>query len=181
MRRHRQALLTVFLFTVLCIFACVTVNIYFPAEKVESVAGEIVTDIRTEKKSEPESSQQSDKISLPGETLYRLTCSLVWAEEEVTTVSNAKIRGLKEQMKRRYGEMKPYYRKGMVKEGDNGYVFLGNTDALNLKERRDLNNLVDAENKDRAELYLEVAKALQIDSSQVSRVAEIFAKEWQKY
>ncbi|UCH19598.1 MAG: hypothetical protein JSU83_13535 [Deltaproteobacteria bacterium] len=33
-------------FSILLIFACVTINIYFPAEKVESVAGEIVEDIR---------------------------------------------------------------------------------------------------------------------------------------
>jgi hypothetical protein len=29
-------------------------------------------------------------------------------------------------------------------------------------------------------LYQEVAKALKIDSSQVGRVGEVFAKEWQK-
>ena len=28
--------------------------------------------------------------------------------------------------------------------------------------------------------YAEVAKALKIDDSQISKVAEIFAKEWQK-
>ena len=39
---------------------------------------------------------------------------------------------------------------------------------------------VDAENKDRARLYSEVAKAMDIDLSQVNRIAEIFAKEWKK-
>ena len=180
MKRHRQALLMVFLCIVVSIFACVTVNIYFPAEKVESVAGEIVTDIRSEKNNEKEGAQQPGKTSFLRRALSTLTCSLAWAEE-VTTVSNATIRGLKEQMKLRYGEMKPYYSKGMVKEGDDGYVSLGNTDALNLKERRDLKNLVDAENKDREKLYSEVAKALDIDSRQIDQVAQIFAKEWQKY
>jgi len=32
----------------------------------------------------------------------------------------------------------------------------------------------------RKQLYEEVAKALKIDLSQVNRVGEIFAKEWQK-
>ena len=32
--------------TTLALFACVTINIYFPAEKVKSVAGDIVDDIR---------------------------------------------------------------------------------------------------------------------------------------
>jgi len=51
---------------------------------------------------------------------------------------------------------------------------------LNLKEKRDLNGLVDAENRDRKTLYTEVARALKIDSGQIDRIAEIFAKEWQK-
>ena len=36
-------------FAMIALFACVTINIYFPAEKVESVAGEIVNDIRGKK------------------------------------------------------------------------------------------------------------------------------------
>ena len=43
--------------------------------------------------------------------------------------------------------------------------------------------LVDAENRDRKTLYVEVAKALKvhpIDSAQIDKVAKIFAKEWQK-
>jgi len=51
---------------------------------------------------------------------------------------------------------------------------------LGLKEIRDLKALVGAENKDRETLYAEVAKALVIDSSQINKVAEIFAEEWQK-
>jgi len=83
-------------------------------------------------------------------------------------------------MKTRYAQLKQYYQQGMLTEGDNGYLSQGNTQALGLKQRRDLKTLVDAENKDRKRLYNEVAKALEIDSSQVSRIAEIFAKEWKK-
>jgi len=68
----------------------------------------------------------------------------------------------------------------MLVEGNNGYVSQGNTGALGLKEKRDLNGLVDVENRTRSQLYAEVAKALKIDQSQVGRVAEIFAREWQK-
>ena len=68
----------------------------------------------------------------------------------------------------------------MLKEGDDGFVAPGDTSGLGLKEKRDLNNLLGAENKDRKTLYEEVAKALKIDSSQTGRIAEIFAKEWQK-
>ena len=83
-------------------------------------------------------------------------------------------------MKARFRVLKPYYEKGALKERDNGYLSVANTAGLNLKEKRDLSGLVDAENSDRKTLYSEVAKALRIDPSQINRIAAIFAEEWQK-
>jgi len=175
----------------LVVWACVTINIYFPAEKVESIAGEIVSEVRGQKpenqdgakekdnSKEEESAKEKEKSSLRFDTLLALWDSSAWADE-VTSVSNPTIRALKEAMKNRYQIMKPFYQKGMLLEGNDGYVSLGSTSGLGLKEKRDLNSLVGAENKDRERLYLEVAKALNIDPSQVNRVAEIFAKDWQK-
>jgi hypothetical protein len=160
---------------VLFVFACVTINIYFPAEKVESVAGEIVEDIRGPAGETP----PGDQSSFLRSAFASLRVSPAWAEE-ATTVSNPTIRALKESMRNRYASLKPYYQKGFLTEGDNGLVSIKRTEGLGLKEQRDLNNLVSAENKDRQALYREVAKALKIDPSQVNRVAEIFAKEWQK-
>ncbi len=160
------------------IVACVTINIYFPAEKVESVAGEIVDEIRGQGPEGKGSFFWKGKGLHLGDTLMALVCSPAWADE--LTVSNPTIRSLKAQMKARYAQMKPFYEKGMLKDGNDGYVSLANAEGLGLREKRDLNNLVSAENNDRRQLYLEVAKALKIDPSQVNRVAEIFAREWQK-
>ncbi len=159
--------------------ACVTINIYFPAEKVESVAGEIVNDVRGQKAAPKNQPPKEDKNSKFRNTLFALGPSPAWAQD-ATTVSNAAIRALKNQLKGNYAQMKPYYSKGMLREGNDGYVALGNTGSLGLKEKRDLNSLVEAENGTRRQLYQEVAKALKIDPSQVNRIAEIFAKEWQK-
>ena len=172
MKTYRKALwMTAALFTSL-IFACVTINIYFPAEKVESVAAEIVDEIRDQKPSGKDS-------LLLRETLLAFACPSAWADQALT-VSNPTIRALKQKMKTRYAQMKPYYKKGVLKEGGNGFVSIGNMAGLGLKEKRNLKSLVNAENGDRKRLYGEIAKALKIDSSQVNRVAEIFAKEWQK-
>jgi hypothetical protein len=176
MRHHRpirMAVICLALFTA----ACVTINIYFPAEKVESVAGEIVNEIRGQ--GGEGKSLKDNKTSLLGRTLLALSPPLAWAED-VTTVSNPTIRALKEKMKSRFAQMRPYYQKGLLSEGGNGYVSVGSVQGLGLKEKRDLQNLVDAENNDRGTLYGEVAKALKIDPGQVGRIAEIFAKEWQK-
>ncbi|MBW1896789.1 MAG: DUF1318 domain-containing protein, partial [Deltaproteobacteria bacterium] len=73
MKEHKKPLLTVTISIMLCVFACVTVNIYFPAEKVESVAEDIVSDIRGE---ETEESSKNDKTSLLQRTVVALTCSV---------------------------------------------------------------------------------------------------------
>ncbi|MFO7600733.1 MAG: DUF1318 domain-containing protein [Candidatus Desulfacyla sp.] len=178
MNTYRKALwITTSLFLSL-IVACVTINIYFPAEKVESVAGEIVDEIRGQTPDGKESLFWKGKGLHLRKTLMAFVCPRAWADE--LTVSNPTIRGLKARMKARYAQMRPFYDQGMLKEGNDGYLSLGNAAGLGLKEKRDLNTLVSAENSDRQQLYLEVAKALKIDPSQVNRVAEIFAKEWQK-
>ncbi len=162
------------------IIACVTINIYFPAEKVESTAKEIVDDIRgPAENGETGFLMNLKNYSFKMEDLSKLFCTAAHAAEEVREVSNPTIRALKERMKSRYAQMKPYYQKGLLKEGDDGFVSIKNTSGLGLKEKRDLQNLVTADNEDRRSLYQEVAKALKIDPGQIDRIAEIFAKEWQ--
>lgn len=163
----------------LMIFACVTINIYFPAEEVKSVAGKIVDDIRGTAPPENTNPGKDQNSFLFYKSLAAFFCSPVFAEEALN-VSNATIRSLKQQMKSRYPLMKPYYLKGILQEENNGYVALANSGGLGLKEKRDLQNLVNAENGDRKLLYAEVSKALKIDATQVNRVAEVFAGEWQK-
>lgn len=165
--------------SVLAFFACVTINIYFPAEKVESVAGEIVDEIRGKGGETNEPSKTPDKKSYLFRNFFALSFSKARAEE-VTAVSNPTIRALKERMKGRFAQMKPFFQSGALQEGDDGYVSLKSTGGLGLKEKRDLNSMVDAENRDRETLYKEVAKALNIDPGQIEKIAEIFAKEWQK-
>jgi uncharacterized protein len=157
------------------IYACVTVNIYFPAEKVESVAGEIVKDVRGGQ----ETPAKNDKSSQWRQKLLVFFIAPAHAQD-VTAVSNPTIRALKDKLKSNYQQMKPYYEKGMVKEGNDGYVAATQAEGLSLKDRRELNSLADAENRYRRQLYAEVAKALNIDPGQINKVAEVFAKEWQK-
>ncbi|MCP4668031.1 MAG: YdbL family protein, partial [Deltaproteobacteria bacterium] len=157
---------------------CVTINIYFPAEKVDAVAEEIVKEIR-ERSGEKRGPQKNDESSLFRERFLALFQSHAWADD-ITSVSNPTIRALKERIIGRHIQWKPYAQKGMLKEGSDGYVALGNTKGLGLKEKRNLKNLVDAENRDRKKLYAAVAKALKIDASQVNKIAERFAKKWRE-
>jgi hypothetical protein len=164
---------------VLSLFACVTINIYFPAEKVESVASEIVQDIRGGQPGNKASTEDTPQSAIFDFRQIFGAASVAWAQDAVN-VSNPAIRALKAQMKQRYGQLKPFYANGSLVEKDDGYVAEGNVDPLGLKERRTLKGLIDAENRDRAKLYQEVAAALSIDPSQTSRIGEIFSAEWKK-
>ena len=179
MRFHIKSLLVVGSVFVVFLFACVTINIYFPAEKVETVAGEIVQDIRGPQEGQKDQPPQKQKDSFFRNTMLAWWGATAWAQD-VTEVSNPTIRALKERMKARFAQMKPFYQTGALKEGANGYVSVANTGGLDLKQKRDVQALVTAENNDRKTLYSEVAKALEIDPSQTNKIAEIFAKEWQK-
>ena len=179
MKRYQKPIWILILGMAAFVVACVTVNIYFPAEKVESVAGEIVDEIRGQEGSEEETSLNNTMKFFFQETVLALSPSMAWAEE-VTTVTNPTIRATKQRMKNRYSQMKPYFQKRLFTEGDNGYVILGDTSGLGLKEKRDLKGLMDAENNDRETLYAEVAKALKIDASQINKIEKIFAKQWQE-
>ena len=179
MQSNSRVFRVVFFVALLLVGACVTINIYFPAEKVESVAGEIVDDIRGPR---PENQQDSDPKRQGFFRGRALLASLVpdaWAQD-ATTVSNPAIRELKDRMKTRYAQLKPWFANGVLQEGNDGFVAIAQTNNLGLKDKGTVRNLVTAENNDRQNLYREVAKALNIDPSQTGRIAEIFAKEWQK-
>jgi uncharacterized protein YdbL (DUF1318 family) len=178
MRMTNRVFRAVFFITILLIGACVTINIYFPAEKVESVAGEIVEDIRGPQTETPPALEKKQQGYQRDRSLFAFLVSTAWAEE-ITTVSNPAIRELKNQMKNRYPQLKPWLASGVLKEGGDGYVVIAKTDSLSVRDKGAVRNLVSAENNDRKRLYLEVAKALNIDAGQVDRVAGIFAKEWQ--
>jgi hypothetical protein len=179
MKKQRRIFLGMSCISLMMLFACVTINIYFPAEKVESVAGKIVDDVRG-KNPPAEKKPSPDKDSrLLEKTLLAFACSTAYADETLT-VSNPTIRTLKQQMKDRYARMKPFYQKGFLEEGNDGYVKIKEIGGLGLKQTRDLKSLVTAENADREKLYLEIARALNIDPSQVNRIGNIFGKEWQR-
>ena len=62
---------------------------------------------------------------------------------------------------------------------DKGWPVGGpHNDGLNLKERAEVQQLADAENRDRESLYLEIAKANNFPKESVSKIKSIFAKSW---
>lgn len=168
------------------IAGCVTVNVYFPAAQVEKTAEKIVDEVYQEKKeSPPQEPTEKPRSSIDGETfrgivrLARLGPAPAFAEE-ATTVSNAAIRGLKEQIGQRHQELLPYYQQGQVGITRDGFLEVRGTGGLGLPQVAALKRLVEADNAARRQLYEEVAKALNLKPDQVSQVRKIFAKQWRE-
>jgi uncharacterized protein YdbL (DUF1318 family) len=157
------------------IAACVTVNIYFPAAEVEKAAERIVDDVYgQDNEATPE--ENSDQSALKHFWAW-MGPQKAWAQD-ATTVSNAAIRGLKQTIAGNHQELKSFYAQGAVGITKDGYLEVRDTSGLNLGQVAALRQLVQKDNEGRRQLYREVAAALQLDSSQVGKVEDIFARQW---
>lgn len=162
------------------ISACVTVNIYFPAAAVERVADQIVKETwggagEPAKIAPP---PQSQNLWAPIQLASLSLIGAAHAQEADINVSNPAIRALKDSIKKRSGAIRPYMDRGNIGIGQDGLLVVRNTDGLDLKARAEINQLVDAENRDRETLYGEIAKANGIPTSNVPKIKSIFAKSW---
>jgi len=163
---------------------CVTVNVYFPAAQVEKTAEKIVDEVYQDK-TEPPKQEPTEKprSSIDGDTirgivrLARFGPAPAFAEE-ATSVSNAAIRGLKDQIGERHRELLPFYQQGQVGITRDGFLEVRGTSGLALSQVAGLKRLVDADNAARRQLYQEVAKALNLRPEQVSQVQKVFSKQW---
>jgi len=162
--------------------SCVTVNIYFPAAAIQKAADQIVDDVRKtpEQKPEQKQEQKQDKTSF----LERLrfvsfgpTKAHAAAAVDVN-VSTSAIRNLKAAMANRFPQLQPLYGKGALGETNNGLVTIRDTGALSLKEKADLNRLVEQENADRQALYTEIIRANNLDMGKMGKLQRLFANSW---
>ncbi len=169
----------------LLVAACVTVNIYFPASAVQKAADEIVDEIRVERGKKPETKPEIKKDEKTGQQSMQihqtiatlLSPSEVYAEINVE-ISTPAIRALKEAMRGRFTYLQSFYSRGAIGENRDGYLEIRDTAMLNLKEKSDIMNLVNQENRDRQSLYNEIVKANRFGPETMPQVQRIFANSW---
>jgi len=168
------------LLTVVAAVSCVTINIYFPAEQVRGAADRIVDEVWGERATGNEPDQPAappvKSPAQPGSSLWIIGPTAATAAQDVD-VSTPEIRALREAMKERSALLFPYLDSGHVGIALDGTVKVRSTDGLGLKQRADAQRLVDAENRDRQRLYLEIARANGFPDK-VDEVKAIFAESW---
>jgi len=160
--------------------ACVTVNIYFPAAAVERAADQIVKETwgGPAKPATPVPQPQSRSLFSPNRFLALSFVSEAFAQDADINVTNPAIRALKDSIKKRSDAIKPYMDRGNIGIAQDGLLAIRSADGLNLKERAEASQLIDAENKDREALYAEIAKANGIPKENIPKIKSIFAKSW---
>lgn len=163
----------------LLISACVTVNIYFPAAAVERAAEQIVKETWGGPGEAPQKDQApTESPPGPGSNISLDWVTAAYAQEPDINVSNPTIRALKDSIKKRADSIKPYMDRGAVGITRDGLLTVRSTDGLSLKERAEVQQLVEAENRDRDALYAEIAKANNFSNDAIPKIKSIFARSW---
>jgi uncharacterized protein YdbL (DUF1318 family) len=151
--------------------SCITVNIYFPAPEVRQAAEEIVEETWGAESPRPQATKESSWLRL-------FAPSRVEAQEADINVSTAAIRALKESMRKRAEQLKPFLNAGRVGISKDGMLAIRGLDGVPLGEQATIRRLVEAENRDRASLYREIAEANNFGSDRVPDIQRIFAETW---
>lgn len=158
----------------LTVVSCVTINIYFPAEEIRGAADKIVNEVWGES---PKNGSEGVTPSTPGSGFYLLfRAQPAYAAQDIN-VSTPAIRALKESIKARADELIGLLNSGNVGLSHDGLLKIHSSDGLNLKQKGQLNQLVNAENQDRLRLYQEIAVANDFPDK-VDEVQSIFADSW---
>lgn len=156
--------------------ACVTINIYFPAEQVRGAADRIVDEVWGER---AQDAAPAPPQKAPGSSFLRLLGpSQAYAAQDID-ITTPEIRAIREAMKERSASLFPYLDAGKIGVGADGFLKVRTLDGLDLRSKGEVNRLVKAENDDRQRLYKEIAKANGFPD-QVGEVQAIFAETWRQ-
>ena len=150
------------LLLVLFAAACVTINVYFPAEAAEKAADRIIRDVYGEdpvKTTEPHSWNDHPAAAQPaGFALLDWFIPVAHAEADLS-VNTPAIRQIQTDMEKRHRELAPYYASGAVGMTRNGEIDVRDQKLVPLQDRNPVKKLVARENQDRSALYAEIARA----------------------
>ena len=160
------------------LLSCVTINIYFPAAAAERAADRIIKEIlEAEEGIElPPEARRGGAMPLP---LARLAVLLpvAQAQEADFDVRTPAISALRARMKERHGALARHYTSGAIGYDDQGDVAIRDLGQVPLRERQAVQRLVSEENRDRADLYAEIAEA-NGHPEWTDEVRRTFAERW---
>lgn len=184
-------LIVVSVLTVTC--ARITVNVYFPAAEIRNAAEDIEQRVRESEESPPDSAPGAPLAPTAPSTPdpKPSTSSIHWsfwalhvtldvpsaiAQNININITTPAIRGLVQSRQQRYSSLVPLFAAGTLGENNRGLLEVRPAPDLSLQDKARANTLSVQENRDRQQLYTELAKANNIPSDKVTEIARIFAE-----
>lgn len=167
----------------LVVAACVTVNVYFPAEAAETAARQIVREV-IDQDMAPATDDQSAVfpsrepallVALAGRVLEALVPP-AHAQADID-ISTPAIQRLRQSMRQRFPQLAPYFENGAIGLGNDALVKERDLSSVPLAQRNQLKKLVADENQDRNALYQEIARA-NGHPEWVNDIRDTFARVW---
>jgi uncharacterized protein YdbL (DUF1318 family) len=170
--------------------ACVTVNVYFPAAAAQQAADQII-DTVTGQSGAPQSKPQGSTTepprsyhspAQPGILLVAMGRALEMLipaahAQANLDISTPEIRAVTQSMQARFGQLEKYFASGALGLTADGLIAERDTSSVPLAERAVVKRLVAEDNRDRATLYVEIAKANGHPEWE-SDIRQTFAKRW---
>jgi len=166
----------------LFVAACVTINVYFPAEAAVKAADRIILDVYGEQPAapvapvEPQSRLHSNEARFTRHALLDWFISPAHANADLS-VNTPAIQQLTASMEARHKQLAPYYTSGAIGMTRNGEITLRDQKLVPLKDRNAVKSLLSKENEDRSALYREIASANGHPEWE-PEIRNTFAKRW---
>jgi uncharacterized protein len=173
--------------------ACVTVNVYFPAAAAEQAADRIIDTVTSQPAHSKEEEQnatrtppnsraapaanQSVLLAAAGAVLNLLIPAAEAQASPNLDVSDPQTRAVTASMQQRFSELKKYFDAGVVGLTADGLIAVRDPNAIPLAERAVVARLVAEDNRDRATLYAELARANKHPEWEPD-IRRTFARRW---
>jgi hypothetical protein len=173
------------LFLLSLVAACVTVNVYFPAEAAESAARLIVRDVIDQDMAPAPATDDQSAVFAPREPTmliafagHVLDALVPPAHAQANIdINTPAIQSLRQSMRQRFPQLTPHFESGAIGLGNDALVKERDLAGVALAQRNQLKKLVADENQDRNALYQEIARA-NGHPEWVNDIRDTFARVW---
>ncbi len=108
-------------------------------------------------------------------TLHRATQNRSRVPE--LDISSPAVTEILSSMQQRHGRLLKHYKSGAIGYGSDGFVVVRDLGIINVKQHRELEQLIEEENRDRDALYLEIAVANGYPEWQ-AQIRDTFSRRW---
>ncbi len=171
--------------------ACVTINVYFPEEKVKDLSEKIEDAVAREaaavEATAPEPEKKDGKMVrldlgelasiVVGNVLAALPAGQTFAEDVADPgISNPAIRRIIESRAARVGDLSRFKAAGAIGETNQALLEPKDLQSLPLQDRAAAQRLIKAENDDREQMFKEIAAATGADPSSMPQIRTTYAE-----